>query len=109
MSESVTHKRAGAATDEDGNPIGGALTTVKTITGCRVAPMSPESPTDVGRDPIVTGYTVYVRTTTDLDIRPNDVFTVRGLDLPLEGIAGVWRDKSGAQKGVQFAVKVVAG
>lgn len=109
MSESVAHRRAAASTDEDGNPIGGALTTVKTIAGCLVAPMSPESPTDVGRNPVITGYTVYKRTTVDLDIRPGDLFTVRGQDLPLDGIAGIWRDKSGAIKGVQFAVKAVAG
>lgn len=109
MSESVIHLRPGTATDEDGNPIGGALTTVKTIDGCLVAPMSPESPTDVGRNPIVTGFVIYKRASTDLDIRPGDLFTVRGKDLPLDGIAGVWRDKHGNQKGVQFAVKVVAG
>lgn len=108
MSEIVKVYRGTVGEDEDGNPVQGDLALWKRFRA-NVAPSHPGEPVEVGRQALITGYTIYVRCHTPTGILATDVVEVRGVKCPVDGIVGEWRNSHGQHKGDQFAVKVVNG
>lgn len=84
------------------------------------APVNPEESSEVGRQAVITGYTVYHRTSTPTGILATDLVEVRSPVpggtvqerrlhlLPVDGMPADWR-RGSRVIGEQFAVKVVTG
>lgn len=105
MSDEVIQiRRAAESTDPYGDPIPGTFTDHVVLVG-KFAPNNPTEPVEVGRNAVITGGTVYVRTAAVPDVVSTDRAVIRGVELEIDGEIGVWRRNSGF--GIQFAVKKV--
>lgn len=93
--------------DEYGDPVSGEFALVDTLEAL-YAPSNPAENVDVGRNQVITGGVVYVKTTVRPDIRSTDQVEVEGVRLDINGEIGHWDGPSG-YKGCQFAVKAEAG
>lgn len=99
--------RATAAEDEYGDPVPGEFELIDVLEAL-YAPSNPGEQVDVGRNQVITGGVVYVRTPVRPDIRATDQVEVENVRLGIDGEVGHWDGPSG-YKGCQFAVKAVAG
>lgn len=101
--------RAADAEDEYGDPVPGEFALVEVLEAL-YAPSNPGEQVDVGRNQVITGGVVYVRTATRPDIRDTDQVEIEGEPelLDIDGKVGHWDGPSG-YKGCQFAVKKAAG
>ncbi|WP_087507924.1 hypothetical protein [Cellulomonas iranensis] len=120
--ETIHVWRGPPGTDPYGNDVHGEPIPVLTLSAF-VAPNHPAEPAQVGRNAIVTGYTIYVRTPTPTGIVATDLIEVRSpldagtatLDerrahlLPVDGVPAAWISARGVRRGEQLAVKVVDG
>lgn len=102
MDEPIQITRATSATDPYGDPIPDVYANSVLLSG-KFAPNNPSEPVEVGRNTVITGGTVYVRTPTIPDVKATDHAVIRGVEYEIDGEVGVWRRSSGF--GIQFAVK----
>ena len=102
--ETVTIRRASTVMDPYGDEVPGPFTDHLALVG-KVAPSNPAEPVEVGRNTVITGGTVYVRSDTIPDVKVTDRAVIRGVEYEIDGEVGVWRRSTGF--GVQFAVKAV--
>lgn len=105
--EPIKIRRAGVATNPDGDPITGAWQDHITLDG-KFAPANPSEPFEIGRNAVISGGAIYIR---DLLSRPDildtDHAVVRGVEFEIDGEVGVWlREDTWA---VQFAIQRVKG
>lgn len=93
----------------DGVPEYGDLVVWKSF-DAKVAPSNPAEANPVGRNAVVSGYTVFVEGTAPTGILATDVVEINGEDLAVDGKVGVWFDEfTGEYVGDQFAVKEATG
>lgn len=119
--ETIHVWRGAPETDPYGNEVQGEPVPVLTLPAL-VAPNHPAEPAQVGRNAVVTGYTIYVRSSTLTGVVATDLIEVRSpvdvtatLDerrahlLPVDGVPAAWISARGVRRGEQLAVKVVDG
>lgn len=99
--------RTQTGTDRYGKPVYGWPVGTE-VAGAAIAPRSSEEPTEVGRQAVITGLTVYLPTGTT--VTAYDRLTIRGAVYEVTGEPGDWRNPySGRRPGVELAVTRVAG
>lgn len=106
--ETITHKRPVDITDEYDNTVGGTLETVGTLQAL-IAPQMVGDTVLVGRSPIETNYNVYIPDQTGTGVGPDDVLTIRGQDVPVDGRIAEWPTFDGGQAGTHIQVRLVTG
>ena len=106
--ETITIKRPASVTDAYGNTVPGALSVVATRDDALIAPIMKDEPVMVGRSAIEVNYNIYIRDEL-VDIRPDDVLTVRGEDVPVDGRVNPWRYISGKVAGTHIQVRLLRG
>lgn len=104
--ETIATLRYADAEDAYGDPIPGDYSHHLTVVA-KVAPNNPSEPVEVGRNAVITGGTVYIRTLTELDISSEDRVSIRGVTYEIDGEVGLWRRRFGL--GYQFAFKKLRG
>lgn len=105
--ETVTIKRATLAHDGYGNPIPGDLEVVGTVE-MLVAPLMSEEPVMLGRSPIEVNYNLFTRGQAT-GILADDILTVRGEDVPVDGRVQSWQGKRGEHRGDQVQIRLTVG
>lgn len=106
--ERIDIYRASPTTDDDGNIVQGAVQLWKSFDGL-VAPVSvPESPA-IDSLGVVYDHTIYIRSSDATGILDTDVIGVRGKRVPVNGVVGVWQDRSGNHIGDVINVRLQEG
>lgn len=95
--------RATDTEDEYGDPQPGTFTKGITLLGL-FAPSNPSEALEPGKNTVISGGVVYVRTSTKPDVRPTDQVEVAGKRYDIDGDIGHWDGMAG-YRGLQFAVK----
>ncbi len=119
--EKIHAWRGETTTDPYGNPVQGDPVPVAEHLAL-VAPNHPDEPAQVGRNAVITGYTLYIEEDEPTGIRDTDLIEVRSpvADtapvaerrshlLPVDGVPASWYRRDGSYRGDQLAVKVVDG
>lgn len=107
--ESIIVKRPEVIYDSHGAPQYGDLVVWNTFDAF-CAPNNPEESNLVGRNAVITGYTIYVTGDEPTGILNTDVIVVRGEDLAVTGRVAPWFNEfTGEYRGDQFAVREATG
>lgn len=93
----------------DGVPQYGDLAPWQTF-DAKVAPSNPAESNPVGRNAVISGYTVFVETGAPTGILDSDTVNVAGTDYEVDGKVASWTDEwTGEYIGDQFALKTAVG